>query len=289
MERRPFSQILSEEKINVFKEYQRLIHLFCYETKYLYNYKRISLYKICALNFSDIPFRGTCITLKDFEETYNFRFATNGIPAYQGIDPLLYLVRFCEFSYNLAVYSQEICSNLPKNEEAISSQNEMTFYVQQVLAVVEKIGYMPNHGKKVTDFVPVDQPAISVAEIIEDPELSYRVIEYNHYSMKGDLEQKRSTILVLADKLEAQQKKLKQINASLETDLFFLLNNINLRHNNTDPTGGKKYHPAVAEMGKEELESWYDETYQMCLLAFLELDNIDRKEKVCQLKQSIQP
>ena len=39
-------------------------------------------------------------------------------------------------------------------------------------------------------------------------------------------------------------------------------------------------------MSKDELESWYDETYQLCLLAFLELDNVERTKKVAELKAS---
>ena len=86
---------------------------------------------------------------------------------------------------------------------------------------------MPNNQNGITDFVPKDQAAISVAEIV-DPALSYRVIEYNHHSMKGDLDRKKATLIVLADKLEAQRAKLKQINTSLETDLFYLLNSVNV-------------------------------------------------------------
>ena len=36
----------------------------------------------------------------------------------------------------------------------------------------------------------------------------------------------------------------------------------------------------VANLTDEELESWYDETYQMLLLSILELDNIERNKKV---------
>jgi cell division protein ZapA (FtsZ GTPase activity inhibitor) len=146
---------------------------------------------------------------------------------------------------------------------------------------------MPNEQKNgIIDYVPKDQAAISVAEII-DPDLSYKVIEYNHHSMKGDFSRKRDTILALADKLEPQRAELKKANSSLETDLFFLLNNINLRHNNNDPNG-KNYKAYIAGMKQENLEEWYDDTYQMCLLAFLELDNKERKDRVKQLKQDIQ-
>jgi len=65
------------------------------------------------------------------------------------------------------------------------------------------------------------------------------------------------------------------------------LNSINLRHNNSDPSG-KNYNCAVASMSKDEIEQWYDITYQVCLLAFLELDHLDRKGQITELKKQIQ-
>lgn len=70
----------------------------------------------------------------------------------------------------------------------------------------------------------------------------------------------------------------------MESDLFFLFNSVNLRHNNADPDG-KNYIPFVANMMDEEIEKWYDEAYQICLLAFLELDNVERKDRVNKLKK----
>ena len=62
-------------------------------------------------------------------------------------------------------------------------------------------------------------------------------------------------------------------------------NNMNIRHNNSTE-GDKNYREVVAKMTQDELENWYDETYQLCLLAFLELDNVERTKKVAQLKAS---
>ena len=39
---------------------------------------------------------------------------------------------------------------------------------------------------------------------------------------------------------------------------------------------------------KEELEHWYDETYQMCLLAFLRIEHIDRKKAINELKKKVE-
>ena len=40
-------------------------------------------------------------------------------------------------------------------------------------------------------------------------------------------------------------------------------------------------------MEDEELEQWHDDLYQMILLAFLELDHLDRKGRLEQLKENL--
>lgn len=277
MKRVPFSQILKNASIDLRREYDRLYGLF-----YIQKFQDAvgtgySLKEWCATSFQRFPFRGTCISLDDFDDFYGYSFEKN--PSDFELD---YLVSFCEYSYNLAIYSQDAIFG----GGIFGFGSPMQYYFQQVLRVIESIGYMPNNQNGITDFVPKDQAAISVAEII-DPSLSYKVIEYNHHSMKHDLERKKAVLLALADKLEPQRSKLKQINSSQESDLFYLLNNLNIRHNNSD-LESKFYIPLVAEMDNDRLEEWYDETYQMCLLAFLELDNVDRKAKVKQLKENIE-
>ena len=137
---------------------------------------------------------------------------------------------------------------------------------------------------EISIFVPKDRGAVSVSEIVS-PEISYKVLEYNHYTMKGDIARKRETLRILADQLEPRRVELAAINKELANNVFFMFNNMNIRHNNC-AEGDKNYKEVVAKMSQDELESWYDETYQLCLLAFLELDNVERTKKVAQLKAS---
>ena len=276
MKRVPFSQVLESASIDIRREYERLYGLFCLQKHEDITHGKITLRDVCSRNFLNLPFRGTCVSLDDFDEVYEQRFEPN--PPHFDIN---YLINFCEYSYNLAVYNQ----GLGNGQVYLYDTKAMLIYVQQVLKVAETLGYMPNCKDGITDFVPKDQAAISVAEIV-DSNLSYKVIEYNHHSMKGDLEKKKGVLLSLAHKLEPERASLKINNSSLEDDLFFLFNKINLRHNNTDPSG-KQYEPIVAGMNEDELEKWYDDTYQMCLFAFLVLDNIERHNRVKQLKKDI--
>lgn len=101
--------------------------------------------------------------------------------------------------------------------------------------------------------------------------------------MRGDINKKKSIILLLSKILEAQRDTLNGIDKELATNIFFMFNNLDLRHNNRDKES-KHYKECIAMLDDEELEQLYDDTYQMCLLAFLEIDNQERTKKVDELK-----
>ncbi len=129
--------------------------------------------------------------------------------------------------------------------------------------------------------------ATAVAEIVED-DLSYKVLRYNHYMLKGDLQAKKDILLALGADLEPKRKQIQAIDKDLEDGIFYILNNLNLRHNNT-VEGDKYYKQAVVEMDSATRENWYDELYQMMLLAYLQMDQVERNAKVKALKQAVSP
>ncbi len=270
MSRIPFSEVLKNASIDIDAEYYRLYVLF-----YQNCYNNHSIRSLCSEFFTDLPYRGTCISLDDFNTTHGFYYYKT-----RHTSDIDYLVSFCEYTYNLVMYSiNYIVSKYPRG-----LYSHVQMFIKQVLSVIEKIGYMSNDADEgITDFVPKDQVAISVSEIL-DPNLSYRVIEYNHHSMKGDLDRKKAIIRALIDKLEPQRKKLNSINKEFASDLGFLANRMNIRHNNVDE-GNRK--TIASTMSTEQLEAWYDDIYQMCLLAFLELEQLDRKERIRSLKEGI--
>lgn len=127
-------------------------------------------------------------------------------------------------------------------------------------------------------------PAVTaVAEIVSE-EVAIDIIEYNHYMLKGDISKKRKILKVLADKFEAIRPELKKTNSELESSIGLLINKMNIRHNNVEGKNAIEY---VKKLSTEELEGWYDEIYQMILLAILEFDNIERNKKVEELKKNL--
>lgn len=128
-----------------------------------------------------------------------------------------------------------------------------------------------------------DKPeATAVAEIV-DKEVSLKVLRYNHFTLKGNLKAKKEILVALGSDMEAKRKQLYGVDPSLGNDIFYILNNLDLRHNNR-ASGSKYYKQAVAEMDDSILENWYDELYQMILLAYLQMDQKERAMKVKELK-----
>lgn len=220
--------------------------------------------------------------LNDFLKCIGFdnlkRSATEHVEAFLTLIELIYnvwvLVNVDVANYDKMGYKLEWEGNyyhLKKVMDDILGQYNYTAYVDKKSEKVLVIENTPG--------------VTAVAEIVE-PSLALEVIKYNHYALKGEIELKKSILLKMAQQLEPQRKSLHAIDSKLEDNIFFMFNNLDLRHNNRS-ANDKSYKEYVAKMKKRDLEKWYDELYQMVLLAFLLLDNVDRTEKVKELKGKI--
>lgn len=274
MERKNLAQILVEANIDIKREYDRLYSSFYLQKNQDMYGNYYSLQELCAANFINIPFRGTCLNLDDFDDFYDIHFEK--VPSNFDLN---YLILFCEYTYNFALYL-----NINMTPMHLGMNTPQQVYLQQIAKVIEAIGYMMVQKENITIMIPKSQEAIAVSEIVPS-DLSYKVIEYNHHALQGNIEAKKSVILLLADQLESKREALRNINKTLESNIFFLYNSMNIRHNNCDPAS-KNYKEHTANMSKKELEFWYDEIYQLSLLAFLELDNIERSKQIEILKQN---
>lgn len=274
--RKNFAQVLKEAQVDIAKEYSRLYSIMFDEVDFSNRTGKVgeakTVHQIIGEAFPYFYFRGTALSIEDFDEEHGFFFEPQ--PKDFCIDNL---VTLCEYSYNLLMQYISISNS---NFYGIYSQINESFIIEQINKIIEKIGYMETEIDGFTVFVEKSPAVIAAAEILPK-EVSYKVISYNHHSMKGNLEAKKNTLLKFADLLEPHRKKLKNVWNSLEDDISYAFNKLNLRHNNSDI----KY---VAEMSKTDLEDWYDELYQMCLLAFLRLEHIEWQKKFDNLKQAIE-
>ena len=274
-------EVLNNNSKALKREYNRLFNLFNED-------QPIDVLKWCTIReyvsecFRDISIRGTCLTLNDYDDEHGYNF-TEYIPP--NIDVLDYLISFCKYSYNLvsAVIKAKNLSVHSRLTECM--KKPLNLYIEQVMAVIEKIGYMPIETDEKTEFVPKSPVVISVAEY-QEPNLKDLTQRYLLPSLKGNMEEKGIILDRLGKKLEGYRAILSDFNADFENDLFCLLNSLDIRHNNTDESS-KNFREFVANMEKEQLEEWYDSIYQMILLAFLIIESIKKHEEISKLRKEL--
>ena len=145
--------------------------------------------------------------------------------------------------------------------------------------VIEKMNLkiLPDIKHDGFELVVNNPEATLVAELMPE-DVGIQIMRYHHHLLKGDLTEKASIIVMMAKKFEAIRKDLESKNyTKIASDTGFCLNKLNIRHNNE-----KEEH--VASMDKEELEDWYDYTYQLLLTCFLLHDYTNTRERIDSIK-----
>ena len=205
-----------------------------------------------------------------------------------GIEPKK--IRYKQLFEEEALLYLEYVSNmiwlLEREFETSECDKEYKYLLENVYGLINDMGFeikVFEEEEKVL-LVEKNAAATAVAEIC-DSKTACEVIEYNHFLLKGNIDKKQKILKVLADKFESIRGEIRSVNKELESNTGYLLNKMNIRHNNVEGKGAIEY---VKNLTNEEMEEWYDETYQMILLCLLEHDNIERNRKVLDLKRNIE-
>lgn len=273
MARRNFYEILNETPLNLQAEYERIYKLF-YEGTDSYR----SIDDVIEYAFESLPEHliGRTISLADFNKTYNFAFPDTiftdpGMP-FSPVDDLLI---FCEYIWNFCVGLLEHAMHTLDEDE----YNSILHLQKMIIACMDDLKQMLAKRGELYIFVPKDPVVISVAEIVEK-DIAVSILEYHHHSLKGDLAKKKAILKLMADDIEGDRQKLRNINRTLETQLFQLLNKF-VRHDQAQT-------PYIGTMNPLEIEECYDDIYQMWLLARLEIDHYaDRKDRIAGLIEKL--
>ena len=271
---------IASASINISNEVDRIVSMSAKEKSTYSPPYDLTLFEfIDKCCFRDWSYRGHFVNVVDFLETVNYneikKDAKNG-----DTDAFMTLIELTYNFWNLAY--RDIM-----DKDSQNGWNNNFFHLRDVmLDNLEKYNhkaYIENERILIIE----DKPEVTaVVEIIEQ-DLAIDIIRYNHRSLQGEIELKKKILISLGSELEPKRKELQALNKQLSEDIFFMLNNLNVRHNNRSKKDIAKYKEHVAKMTKARLEKWYDELYQMMLLAFLLLDNVDRTANVKELKEKI--
>ncbi len=225
----------------------------------------------CFLNWKC---RGHCLDVEDFLDSIGYDDIVNR--ASTDLDDFLTLI---EIIYNFWIIAYDYAQHHGIN--LYSTADQLQELMDNCLS--EYNHCIVHNKKKEQVFVVEKNPAITAAAEVSAPEIALDIFKYNHRSLRGNLKAKWAILAAMGKDLEGKRSRIESINRDLSKHIFLLLNNLDIRHNNTTPDT-PKYKGYVASLTPCQLELWYDELYQMMLLAILALEQVEREPRVKELE-----
>lgn len=261
-----------EREIDFQQEYVKIEEIVCLEDHPI---SRNSINDEIEEHFRDIPWRQNYLSFDELREQEHFPISYSGkygtafsARSDVGLDDYLTYVEMID---NVCVCLYQYFSEANK-QRFLEIQDTIRFDLG-------KCGFYLNEQKDgMYCCIEKNPAAIAVADVVE-PDLGNAVIQYNAHLLKGDIEKKKGILKSIADALEPRRKELAQVNKQVCDDFFYAVNNFDIRHNNTTVLD-KNYSASFATLSGEEKEKLYDDTYQLGLLCFLMLENVERHERI---------
>lgn len=214
--------------------------------------ERLTTYKdLAETPFFSSRLRGTTISISDFIERCAPHWKK---PSLEG------LLLYCEVIFNIVSSCEsELCHLTQANK--VSMQ-----IIENILRVTDKLGYDIRKDENDLYFVAKkDALAAEVIQEIDDKAVSLAILEYNRFSLKGDLTRKKELLGIMAHAVEplVKEPSLRSKCPEVFDDIKFGLNNLNIRHNNVQGANQKS---ALLSLSSDSLENLYDSLYSSILI-----------------------
>ena len=261
MARQNYFDILNRMEFDPQRELKNLVDLLEMEKNFKSIYYETSLNSAISNNFLDYPNRSTFTSYSKMMEFI-------GANIYNTTEQLFV---FSEFLVDI------FCNLAEKFTE------EESEFIQIIFDNIKRFLELSNHelitldnGNKI--IVEKNVYASEASQIVSETSIeeAIKVLEYNHFSNKGNIQRKKEILIALANYLEPFRRELnnsEELKDIMKVNnqkviafekLFEMYNNFGLRHNNSN-----QYHLDLAD---DELEQWYDDIYTSTLFVILSMD-----------------
>jgi len=257
--------------VKVSAEYDALIRLLKIEKPLCYKYSNHSVMQY----INDFYFRQLPV---------NFR------APYLSVEEMMVAIEIPDFSYeldDLFLLSEFLMAILPSEytkQNKVLEQQALLIKTN-IISFLEKLNYeLKNIGGGRKIIVEKNPATTQAVRIVNDNSTAIALIEYNHYVLRGKVEEKRKILTVLGSYIEPVLKSRVLQNAGykqLESDVGFMLNNFHVRHNNKE---GAKAQDYIIELNAKQLEEWYDKIYNTILSVIIINEHIPTQNSIADLK-----
>ena len=166
----------------------------------------------------------------------------------------------------------------------ISDENHLTVVVQNMSHLLNQLGAHFLTDKKTHEVCIAYKDDLSAVVGNNCPEIEHSIVEYKKIDNRGDLRRKGEILCTLFKRLEADETKFKGTTyKNLCDDTTFLFNKIGARHwVEKDKIASKTF----MKMTPEELEMWYDKTYDLFLSCMVVSRYLDSKKAIDSIKRA---
>lgn len=277
MARKNFFELL-EREIDFQEDYEKIEDAIINE-KYM-----LSLENVIEKDFSDWPFRGNFISFWELRCHLGFTYTESDVYG-EDYEPDRKHIKMDDF----LLYSEMMLNmmQLLETKHELTYASKIRLVKDTILYDLEKINHEMVKQKDGRLIIVQKDAAVSAVVDLVEPDLAQIILEYHHYLLKGDLGAKKDILRKLADALEPKRKKLDNLNKTLCSDFFFLVNKMNIRHNNCDPSDKSKYVEKFDKMTKQQKEAWYDGIFHQGLMLFLTIEQAKRTKEIAGFKASL--
>ena len=266
-----FFQLLTQKSLDPQKEYETLWFLFFEEKSVSTYYSMRTVAKHIDDNyFRKLPFRGSFASLNNMMEALDL-YKRSAIDIEK-------LFVFCELLFAV-MFDQKA------NDYAHPMREQRTTILSNISHILDKTNHefqKDAEGRWI--IVEKNQAATMAAQLVTDPVVAFDLIEYNHFTIKGHLAEKKAILVSIAGYIEPilNSKTLSSAGyKQLESDAGFIFNNFHIRHNNKE---GSKANDYIATISNNELEEWYDKAYELALSVIIINDYLSIGKDIADVK-----
>ena len=261
--RRTFFDLLKDSHVDVNIELQKLNDLFRQDCCYQWG-ESYSLYELVSENFAK--------QYKRREQFLSLQELLNAIYL-ECFD----ISEFDKYFIYAEMYVDLISILDGSGNKDIESQKQVIKY--QIEMVISSLGYkfiVVDDRQIIVENNVFANEATQVVTEFADIKEALSILEYNHFSNKGNIDRKKEILIKIASLLEPWRDDLNNNIAFkdvLKLDnkkvlavekLFRMFNTLNIRHNND----GQQ----LTNMDNNTVEAWYDKIYTMSLFVILGKD-----------------
>lgn len=266
-----FFQLLTQKSLDPQKEYETLWFLFFEEKSVSTYYSMRTVAKHIDDNyFRKLPFRGSFASLNNMMEALDL-YKRSAIDIEK-------LFVFCELLFAV-MFDQKA------NDYAHPMREQRTTILSNISHILDKTNHefqKDAEGRWI--IVEKNQAATMAAQLVTDPVVAFDLIEYNHFTIKGHLAEKKAILVSIAGYIEPilNSKTLSSAGyKQLESDAGFVFNNFHIRHNNKE---GSKANDYIATISNADLEEWYDKAYELALSVIIINDYLSIGKDIADIK-----